>query len=172
MRGCTWLLLLGAASLLEPSRALDAAPAVNGNPSGGSTPDPMRDTKPNFLVRGVRSAVLPPLKAFAEAPPITRSWVSASVLMAILSSQRVISLRKVCFSERDVIYKGEWWRLLVNFFFMGDSFKSVFFWFQLHHFWECLKVGPASLTVCILQMCFLLLSFFVTSRIICPVHRS
>lgn len=64
--------------------------------------------------------------------------------MALLTSQRAIDLRSVCFSEGDVFRRGEWWRLLANFFFMGDSVKSVFFWFQLHHFWECLKVRPGT----------------------------
>ena len=43
-------------------------------------------------------------------------------------------------SERAVLYNGEWWRLLTNFFFMGDAMKSIFFWVQIYHFWECLKV--------------------------------
>ena len=38
--------------------------------------------------------------------------------LAVLSTQRVIDLRSVCFDERAVWYKGEWWRLLTNFFFM------------------------------------------------------
>ena len=83
---------------------------------------------------------MPPLKLYAEAPPITRSWVTASVAMAVLASSRGLDLRSMCFSERAVLHRGEWWRLLVNFFYMGDAIKSLFFWFQLHHFWECLKV--------------------------------
>merc|ERR1719424_2810442 len=84
--------------------------------------------------------VPPALTTPSVAQPITRSWVSASVVMAVLSTQRVIDLRSVCFGERAVWYKGEWWRLLTNFFFMGDSVLSVFFWMQIYHFWECLKV--------------------------------
>lgn len=128
--------------LASPCAALDAPPPVSGRPSGAGTPDapPPLPRRPNPLLEGVRRAVMPPLKLFSEAPPITRSWVSLSVLMALLSSSKVLDLRSVCFSERAVMQHGEWWRLLVNFFYMGDAVKSVFFWFQLHHFWECLKV--------------------------------
>ena len=136
-RGPTLALLTLA--LLASCNALDAAPSASDMPSGAKPPEPM-ERKPNFLLRTVQRAIVPPITAFREAPPITRSWVSASVLMAVLASQRAIDLRSICFSERDVIYKGEWWRLLVNFFYMGDSVKSLFFWFQLHQFWECLKV--------------------------------
>lgn len=104
--------LLLLALSLSCARALDApAPA----------PTAPRESRPNPLLRGLRSAVLPPLKAFAQSPPITRSWVSVSVLMAVLTSTRAIDARIVCFSEPDVVHKGEWWRLLLNFFFMGGT---------------------------------------------------
>jgi len=126
-RRCLLLLALSVSC----ARALDApAPA----------PTAPRESRPNPLLRGLRSAVLPPLKAFAQSPPITRSWVSVSLLMAVLTSTRAIDARVVCFSEPDVVHKGQWWRLLLNFFFMGDALKSIFFWVQLHHFWECCKM--------------------------------
>jgi len=96
--------------------------------------------KPGGLLRGVQNALYPPIKLFREAPPITRSWVSGSIAVAIASSQRWVDLRSLCFRERAVLHEGEWWRLLTNFFFMGDALKSIFFWVQMYHFWECLKV--------------------------------
>jgi len=96
--------------------------------------------KPGSLLRGVGSVLYPPIKLFREAPPITRSWVSGSIAVALASSQRWVDLRSLCFSERAVLYNGEWWRMLTNFFFMGDALKSIFFWVQIYHFWECLKV--------------------------------
>lgn len=35
--------------------------------------------------------------------------------------------------------KGEWWRALLNFFFMGDSVKSIFFWFQMLNSYDFFK---------------------------------
>jgi len=96
--------------------------------------------QPSSLLRGVQNVLYPPIKLFREAPPITRSWVSGSIAVAIASSQRWVDLRSLCFSERAVLYDGEWWRLLTNFFFMGEAVKSIFFWMQIYHFWECLKV--------------------------------
>jgi len=128
---------------------------------------PREPPKPNPLLRGLRSAVLP----FVQAPPITRSWVSASFVMALLTSTKMIDPKSICFSEPDVLQKGEWWRLLVNFFFMGDALKSIFFWVQLYHFWECCKMlelvkyrwEPADfikLIVCNAAMLLLLKQFF------------
>ena len=134
------LRLLACALLCSFTHALDApttpnAPAIVEDDDNNNTGSPAA----GFL-RSVRSAVLPPLKMFASAPPITRSWVSASVLMAVLTSQRIIDPRNICFSEPMVLHEGEWWRLLANFFYMGDALKSIFFWVQLHHFWECCKM--------------------------------
>jgi len=94
----------------------------------------------SFLMRGVKAAVMPPLKVFAQAPPITRSWVSASLLLAVMTSTGVLDTRSICMSEPMVLHAVEWWRVLVNFFFMGDALKSIFFWVQLHHFWDCCKM--------------------------------
>ena len=138
--------LLLVALLLQPAAAADA-PAVQ--PPSPKAPQAGEDdaaaamAAPNtehVLLRGLRRAVGPPLKLFAEAPPITRSWVSASVFMAVLTSGGAVDLKRICFSERGVLQNGEWWRLVTNFFYMGDSFKSIFFWMQIYHFWECLKV--------------------------------
>jgi len=38
------------------------------------------------------------------------------------------------------MYRGEWWRMLTTFFYMGDQLMSIFFWMQIYHFWDCLKV--------------------------------
>jgi hypothetical protein len=131
------LLLLcsaGGAALDAPAVVPSDAPAeVEGSAAAANR-------SPSSLLRGLRSAVMPPLKLFASAPPITRSWVSASVVMAVLTSTRIVDARSICFSEPSVIHEGEWWRLATNFFFMGDAVKSVFFWVQLHHFWECCKM--------------------------------
>ena len=130
-----------ALALCIPAAALDApsvAPDVTSSGAEGSADEANR--KPTSLLRRAASAVSPPLKAFAAAPPITRSWVSASVVIAVLTSQRIVDPRAICFSEPMVLHEGEWWRLLVNFFYMGDALKSIFFWVQLHHFWECCKM--------------------------------
>jgi len=136
-RGVVVLLALWAvpaAALDVPAVAPDASqPATEGTASEANR-------SPSSLLRGLRSAVMPPLKVFAQAPPITRSWVSMSIMMAVLTSQRVIDARNICFSEPMVLHGGEWWRLLTNFFFMGDALKSIFFWVQIHHFWECCKM--------------------------------
>ena len=94
----------------------------------------------NPLVKGFKALVMPPLKAFAQAPPITRSWVSASFVLALLTSTGRLDARSICMSEPMVVHQGEWWRLLVNFFFMGDALKSIFFYVQLNHFWDCCKM--------------------------------
>jgi Derlin-2/3 len=94
----------------------------------------------NPLLRAVKAALLPPLKVFVQAPPITRSWVSASLGLALLTNLGVLDARAICMSEPLVMHGGEWWRLLTNFFFMGDALKSIFFWVQLHHFWDCCKM--------------------------------
>ena len=117
--------------------------AVNGGEDDDdvySNSPAVANRSPTSLLRRAASAVLPPLKVFAQAPPITRSWVSASVAMAVLTSARVIDPRSICFSEPMVLHEGEWWRLIANFFYMGDQVKSIFFWMQLHHFWECCKM--------------------------------
>ena len=123
--------------LATPALSLDVPPALT-TPSVAQ-PSEEQQRRPSLL-RRVAAPLATPVRMFREAPPITRSWVSASVVMAVLSMQRVVDLRSVCFDERAVWYKGEWWRLLTNFFFMGDSVLSVFFWMQIYHFWECLKV--------------------------------
>eukprot|EP00965_Chrysotila_dentata_P196008 6177329-Pleurochrysis_carterae.AAC.1 len=92
------------------------------------------------LLAGLRHVVEPPLKAFREAPPITRSVVSASVLLSLLTSTRVVDMRSICFSEMEVLHRGEWWRFVTTFLFMGDQMFSIFYWMQIYHFWECLKV--------------------------------
>jgi len=135
---------------LGGTHALDAPPsvsasdrsavAVGGDGDDDTTSAGQANRSPTSLLRRAMSAVLPPLKVFAQAPPITRSWVSASVVMALLTSQRALDPRDICFSEPMVLHEGEWWRLLANFFYMGDAVKSIFFWVQLHHFWECCKM--------------------------------
>ena len=77
---------------------------------------------------------------YREAPPITRTWITGSVFLSVLVAARRVDLRAIGFSERDVLEHGEWWRLLVNFFYMGDQVLSIFYWLQLYHFAECLKV--------------------------------
>ena len=123
--------------LATPALSLDVPPALT-TPSVAQ-PSEEQQRRPSLL-RRVAAPLPTPVRMFREAPPITRSWVSASMVMAVLSMQRVVDLRSVCFDERAVWHKGEWWRLLTNFFFMGDSVLSVFFWMQIYHFWECLKV--------------------------------
>lgn len=118
------------------TNALDV-PSTSTTPSGVQ-PQPA-ERRPGVLQR-LAAPLVGPIKLFREAPPITRSWVSASVVMAALSQLQVVDLRSICFDERAVWYRGEWWRLLTNFFFMGDSILSIFFWMQIYHFWECLKV--------------------------------
>ena len=146
---------------LGPAAGLDAPVAAS------SVTPPREPPKPNPLLRGLRSAVLP----FVQAPPITRSWVSASFVMALLTSTKMVDPKSICFSEPDVLQKGEWWRLAVNFFFMGDALKSIFFWVQLYHFWECCKMlelvkyrwEPADfikLIVCNAAMLLVLKQFF------------
>lgn len=134
-RAVQLIVLVLTAAEFRPLCALDAAPATN-----SPNPTQREETKPGALIQGLRSAVLPPLKMFAQAPPITRSWVSASVILAILTSNRVVDARAICFSEPMVLHHGEWWRIIANFFYMGDQFKSIFFWMSLHHFWECAKI--------------------------------
>ena len=80
------------------------------------------------------------LRMYREAPPITRTWITGSVFLSVLVAARRVDLRAIGFSERDVLEHGEWWRLLVNFFYMGDQVLSIFYWLQLYHFAECLKV--------------------------------
>jgi len=136
MRHRLLLVLASAASV----RALDL-PTASSTPSGARIePEPPLVRRPNPLISGLQRVTAGPVKLFREAPPITRSWVTASIVMAWLSSQRLIDMRNICVDERAVWYRGEWWRLLTNFFFMGDSIISVFFWMQMYHFWECLKV--------------------------------
>ena len=140
MRHLVLLVLASAASL----RALDV-PAASSKPSGARIdPEPPLVRRPNPLISGLQRVTATPVKLFREAPPITRSWVTASIVMAWLSSQRLIDMRNICVDERAVWYRGEWWRLLTNFFFMGDSFLSVFFWMQMYNFWECLKARRRS----------------------------
>ena len=108
------LAALALVALATPALSLDVPPALT-TPSVAQ-PQP-QEGRPSLL-RRVAAPLATPVRMFREAPPITRSWVSASVVMAVLSTQRVIDLRSVCFDERAVWYKGEWWRLLTNFFFM------------------------------------------------------
>jgi len=115
-----------AASADEEDEAADA--------SGGSGRAP---PKPSLLSRVLGSA---PVTFFRSAPPITRSWVSISVLLTILASQRVVDLRTIAFSEREVLRRGQWWRLLLNFFYMGEQPLSIFYWLQIYHLWECMRI--------------------------------
>ena len=117
------LVALALVALATPALSLDVPPALT-TPSVAQ-PSQEQEGRPSLL-RRVSAPLATPVRMFREAPPITRSWVSASVVMAMLSQARVIDLRNVCFDERAVWYKGEWWRLLTNFFFMGDSVLSVF----------------------------------------------
>lgn len=86
------------------------------------------------------SAVANAWKLFGERPPITRSFISLCVAMAVFSSSGAVDLRKLQLSERAVLDKGEWWRLLANFFYMGDSVKSLFFWLQIKNLWDTVNV--------------------------------
>jgi len=49
-------------------------------------------------------------------------------------------MRSICFSEMEVLHRGEWWRFVTTFLFMGDQMFSIFYWMQIYHFWECLKM--------------------------------
>lgn len=93
--------------------------------------------KPGLLGRLLASA---PVRYFRSSPPITRSFVSVSVLLTILASQRLVDLRSIAFSEREVLRRGQWWRMLLNFFYMGEQPLSVFYWMQIYHLWECMRV--------------------------------
>ena len=117
-----------------------SSPAFDDDDEDPNVSPAVANRSPTSLLRRAASAILPPLKVFAQAPPITRSWVSASVVMALLTSSKVIDPRDICFSEPMVLHEGQWWRLIANFFYMGDAVKSIFFWVQLHHFWECCKM--------------------------------
>ena len=132
------LLALLATLALHGVGALDVVDA-DSMPRADAPRAPGSRRESAFL-RGVRGVVGPPVKMFREAPPITRSWVSASVVVALVTSQRWVDLKSLCFSERAVVHNGEWWRLVTNFFFMGDALTSIFFWVQIYHFCECLKV--------------------------------
>ena len=90
--------------------------------TGSSSP------KPSMVSRVLDSA---PVTFFRSAPPITRSWVSISILLTLLASQKVVDLKSIAFSEREVLRRGEWWRLLLNFFYMGENPLSVFYWLQV-----------------------------------------
>jgi len=131
--GLLLLLLCGMASSLD----LPIAPTKPGvkQPEGAAAPK-----RPNPIVSGFKRFAYPPIKLFREAPPITRSWVAASVFLSLLTSCKIVDLRAICFTERDVWARGEWWRLLTNFFYMGDQLLSIFYWMQIYHFWECLKM--------------------------------
>lgn len=93
--------------------------------------------RPGLLSRLLSSA---PVTFFRSSPPITRSWVSSSVLLTILASNRLVDLRSIAFSEREVLRRGQWWRMLLNFFYMGDQPLSIFYWLQIYHLWECMRI--------------------------------
>ena len=124
----------------EDEDEVDTVSSTASSASSSSTDSTADTPSGNPLLRGLKSAVMPPLKVFAQAPPITRSWVSASLGLALLTNMGVLDARAICMSEPLVMHAGEWWRVLTNFFFMGDAIKSIFFWVQLHHFWDCCKM--------------------------------
>ena len=126
---CLWVCSSCSDQIVVPQPSSSSADA----PSPGSP-------RASPLLSSIKRVVYPPIKLFREAPPITRSWVSASVFLSILVNLRIVDARSICFSEREVLYRGEWWRLLTNFFYMGDQVVSIFFWMQIYHFWECLRV--------------------------------
>lgn len=99
----------------------------------------LREKVPTLSLRKVREVLATPIRLWRESPPITRSWVSAAAMLAILTSQRIVDTRSVCLDARAMM-NGEWWRLVTNFLFMGDKLKSIFFWMQLNHFWQCSKM--------------------------------
>ena len=120
--------------VLAAAAALDVPPAPE-------APAPAERTRrPSALLRGLERVVGPPIQKFREAPPVTRSWVCASLALSVLTSQRVIDARSICFSEYEVLRRGEWWRLITNFFYMGDQIFSIFYALQIYHLWECLKM--------------------------------
>ena len=66
--------------------------------------------------------------------------MTVSVLLTVLASQRLVDLRSIAFAEREVVRRGEWWRTLLNFFYMGEQPLSVFYWLQIYHLWECMRI--------------------------------
>mmetsp|Transcript_60029 Transcript_60029/g.105065 ORF Transcript_60029/g.105065 Transcript_60029/m.105065 type:complete len:376 (-) Transcript_60029:149-1276(-) len=99
----------------------------------------LREKVPTLSLAKVREVLATPILYYTQSPPITRSWVSAAALLAILTSQRIVDTRSICLDSRAMM-NGEWWRVLTNFLFMGDKLKSIFFWMQLNHFWQCSKM--------------------------------
>eukprot|EP00964_Phaeocystis_antarctica_P012487 scaffold6881_cov71-Phaeocystis_antarctica.AAC.1 len=97
------LVALALVALATPALSLDVPPALT-TPSVAQ-PSQEQEGRPSLL-RRVSAPLATPVRMFREAPPITRSWVSASVVMAMLSQARVIDLRNVCFDERAVWYKA------------------------------------------------------------------
>lgn len=140
-RSRSWLALRGGAADVEDEEDdEDNDQDVGLASKSDGTSENSETAEANPLVKGFKALVMPPLKAFAQAPPITRSWVSASFVLALLTSTGRLDARSICMSEPMVVHQGEWWRLLVNFFFMGDALKSIFFYVQLNHFWDCCKM--------------------------------
>lgn len=137
--------LAAPALLLRLRGGQEPAPASQKPP--GSPPTTTADVhvsadtppspSPGLLARLLNSA---PVAHFRSAPPITRSWVTVSVLLTVLASQRLVDLRSIAFAEREVVRRGEWWRTLLNFFYMGEQPLSVFYWLQIYHLWECMRI--------------------------------
>jgi Derlin-2/3 len=86
------------------------------------------------------NALLAPMQLFSQAPPLSRTWVSLSMLTAILLSSGKLDVRLITFDPVAILYRGEWWRLFSSLFYMGDSLKSITFYMQLKNLLDTVKV--------------------------------
>jgi len=126
----------------QPQESPKPMPAL-----GDTDPHPVSDvlSSPEHSLQRLRgggsSNALPQVwRLFSERPPITRSFVSLCVALAMFSSAGAVDLRKMQLSERALLDNGEWWRLLANFFYMGDNVKSFFFWLQMKNLYDTVNV--------------------------------
>ena len=69
---------------------------------------------------------------YLEIPPVTRGYLTASVVTTAVCALEVVSPFSLYFSARLIVVKLQVWRLFTNFFFFGSlSLDFLFHMFFL-----------------------------------------
>ena len=66
----------------------------------------------------------PVLRTFLRVPPVTRSYIVVSTVVTIMWSSGYFEFHEFLFSW-SLIFRGEWWRLVIPFLFHQDGIQAL-----------------------------------------------
>ena len=78
---------------------------------------------------------------YKELPPVTRCYLTASVAVTALCYFEIVTLFQLYLDFKLIAQKWQWWRLVTNFLFFGDSIGIVRLHCNRQYRWQ--RDGPA-----------------------------